>query len=741
MRLTTPRPTATTAAKRRRAWRIRTVLLLVAGAVVGCVGIVAALRREPAAVVRPPTRPNFSTRQSISLEEARSAALQAGPLDLDGLVTLAPEAAMALAQHEGPISLRGLVDRLRSAEVLPAPVAALVARTDAPLHLDGLAEISLELAVSLGPHRHLLALPAVRSLPADVAEALAGHVGPVELAGLESLESASLARKLLAGGEANFSSIASVSPTVADILADAEQPLDLTRLVAAAADHDDLDDSTARLIARHAGAVRLLRLRTLSPDVARLLAETSGDLEFTGLGTLAPEAAEALAKHDGQLALPALRDAGESADALARHRGPLTLERLAHLNSASLAEKLLADGRRDFGSVEHLSVAAAERLAACPDPLRLDALQRPTDDVARILARHPGPLGLAGIVAESQLVTRLTPASADLIAKHSGPLALPRLRNLESTALAARLVGEVQDGLAAVETMPADVEELIARHDAPLSLGSLTAIHTASLATKLLGQGRTDFDRLQTVTVEAADTLANHEGPLSLATLVEVARQAPQLDVATARCLARHADEIRLDGLVTLSPGVAEMLAAHPGPLRLDRLGVLPAPVAEALARHTGLLSLQSVPHLDELAQEALARHPGPLVLGRVDGLSSGPLAAKLVAEGRTEFGSVLALSPPAAAALAAVKGTLFLNSLETLDAATAAALAAHSGGLSLDGVSSLDAPAAMAIAVHAGDLSLNGIRSLDPAAAEALSRHVGRVYLDGLASTANGLR
>jgi len=115
-------------------------------------------------------------------------------LRLDCLETLTPEAAEALALHEGVLVLNGLTT------IQPGVAAALAKRVGnrktgakGTLVLNGLPELTQESAAALAAFPGELVLKALTEISPETAGALAGHRGRLHLTGLVDLPAATRA--------------------------------------------------------------------------------------------------------------------------------------------------------------------------------------------------------------------------------------------------------------------------------------------------------------------------------------------------------------------------------------------------------------------------------------------------------------------------------------------------------------------------------------------------------------------
>ncbi|MFN9368023.1 MAG: hypothetical protein ACK6CT_04520 [Planctomycetia bacterium] len=321
---------------------------------------------------------------------------------------LTPAQAAALAARGGELALPALA-------VLPADVAEALATHAGPLlDLGGLHALSAEAAEKLSHRPGRLRLGGLRRLTADVARPLARTEGWLELPALESLEpdvAEILAQRLSFGLAVG---VKTLRPEVAAAIATSTNDLALPRLA-------ELTPAVATALARHAGGtLRLDALSNLEPDVALALAGHGGfAVDLPGLKTLWPEAARGLAAMRGQLRLTGLTSLSTAAaEQLAPHGGMLWLAlpeipadtaaalarhhgdlqmRLTTLDSAALAGKLAGQESPGLGSVASLSVAAARALAGRHAGLDLSGLRRLSPEIARELAACRGVVNLTGL--------------------------------------------------------------------------------------------------------------------------------------------------------------------------------------------------------------------------------------------------------------------------------------------------------------------------------------------------------
>jgi hypothetical protein len=497
-----------------------------------------------------------------------------------------------------------------------------------------------------------------------------------------------------------------------------------------------IDAGATAALARFAGDVLMIGLRSLPADVAARLATSAAETVW----------------------LPALATVeAEAAAALAGLRGDLVMTGLERLESAELAAKLAGrPGRLVLPCLRFITPEAATALVARTDGICLAAL--------------------AEVAAESQAA----------LAAATCPLDLPALRRIESQALARRLAAAPIVRLGGLESLPVEIARVLVEPQADREGVELRLDAITDEVLAVIREGGRAFGTLTVLgdspTAERLRTIVGSGLTCSFPT---VTAAADDLAAAAAACDVPFPGLRRLDSatlaaalvrskgdgprcmetVTTISPAAAaEIAKLQPNePIRLSSLATLPIEVARPLlatARASVLL-----PCLDEISTESLAlllertRGGGPVnkiatvILG-VPRLPKGPFApparkdtprlslmlptlASLSAEDvrnllaclRPESDvlsiTVPELSPEAAAALAEWGGVLQIGGLRSLPPAVAAALARCTAkfNLLLEGLTALDAESAGFLAGTQARFSLAGLESLTPAVAAALVR------------------
>jgi hypothetical protein len=258
-------------------------------------------------------------------------------------------------------------------------------------------------------------------------EARPGQEGLLMLRGLHSLESPTLAQKLVMQerqraakhGDApvlRLNSLASVSDEVLIILTGFPGTLSLNGLTT-------LSPQTARMLVQHRGGLQLNGLTRIAPDTAQVLSQYGDPWFFDGVNAYM---GATIGYYSGQ------------SDATHRAESVLTLNGLRVLDSPSLGEKLAVQeeqrARRHYDDpvlqldhVANLSDSTAKILAAFKGTLSLNGLRSLSLESARVLATHRGRLDLNGLRA-------LSDEAAVELARHQGDLSLRGAKTLSAIA-------------------------------------------------------------------------------------------------------------------------------------------------------------------------------------------------------------------------------------------------------------------------------------------------------------------
>lgn len=442
--------------------------------------------------------------RTLSPEAATALAQQKGWLHLNGLATISDEAAQALAGHRGELSLNGLTSVsdesaqalakhsggrlcLKGLTTLSTGAAKALAQRKGGgptfgICLDGLSTLTAEGAAALAethPHGWDGRLPGFRSVPADVAAALAKRQHGLTMEGLTTLteESAQALKGKLGGKLPRLTSLTveTARAIVGPVPGQFHRPLILDGLATLP---DDIALAMGGKDSR--GDLHLNGLTALTPIAARAICQREGDLYLGGLTTISDETLKALAEHKSpRYARPVVDLTGlttlsdEGAAILAawpKWNGELPkLPTLTEKIAAALAASRNWDGK--LPAVTTVSAQAAQALARRKGNLALDGLTRLTDAVAAALAQHHG--GTLSINGLTDLSDQVAPA----LARHEGRLSLDGLKTLPGAAAQALAQHKGDwlflDGLTTLDTAAA---KSLAQHRGTVSLRGLTTL-------------------------------------------------------------------------------------------------------------------------------------------------------------------------------------------------------------------------------------------------------------------------
>ncbi len=433
---------------------------------------------------------------SLSNEAAEAVGQHKGHLHLDGLTKLSEEAAKSLARHNGELSLKGLTSLsneagtalakhtggrlyLNGVKTLSTEVGKALAQRKGggpsnKVCLDGLTSLTVEGAAALAEsHGHNWdgRLPGMKTIPEDVAKALAKRQGGLSLEGLTTLsdESARAVGGKLGG---NLPRLTSLTVESAKALVGPNRTLVLDGLTA-------LPNDVAVVIAgkNSSGDLHLNGLTTLTPVVAKDISQRNGDLHLNGLTTISNETLKALAEH---------KAGGNS-------RPVVFLKGLTTISDEGAA--ILAAWPKWCGELPALTTLSEKSAIALASSRKwngnLPSLKAISSEVAKALAGRKGNLSLDGL-------TTLSDEAAKELAKHQGgTLSLNGLKELSDNSAVA-----------------------FAQHDGRLSLNGITAISNGAAVS--LGKHKGDWlflDGVTTLSDEGAKSLAQRSGIVSLSGL------------------------------------------------------------------------------------------------------------------------------------------------------------------------------------------------------------------------------
>lgn len=264
--------------------------------------------------------------QQLTLEQAAAVVevnKYGATLYLDGLLELSPEVAELLATTRCQLSFKSL------RVLLPDAAAALAGSRAGWLYVDGPTSLSPDAAKALAQHRHQLTLNGIKELPAGVAEHLGKHKGTsLELNGLVRLSDEDAAWLGNYKGQLSLSRIDRLTDEQARSLAKCGGQLILAGVTA-------ISDAQAQSLARHHGGLTLSGLLSLNDAQAESLANTPDRLDLGGLTSLSLNQAKSLADYEGDslslYGLKTLPDA-QAISFASYHGGSLSLSCLSEIS-------------------------------------------------------------------------------------------------------------------------------------------------------------------------------------------------------------------------------------------------------------------------------------------------------------------------------------------------------------------------------------------------------------------------
>jgi hypothetical protein len=266
---------------------------------------------------------NFDALTMLTPEAAEVIVKHEGSLSFNSLTNLTPETAAVLAKH-APVKQFGYADlRLNGLKTLSPKAAEALAAHPGKMLLYSLEKLdSIPLAQKLARQWGELRL-GVRELSPPIAAELAKHRGTDED---RTRPGVIFRRQDGAASVLRIDNITSLSPETAEALAAHEGVLVLNDLTS-------LPPAVATSLAKRVGNSQAVRANGSS-----LTAKRTGTLVLNGLETLSTESATALSAFTGELVLKAITElTPATAAALAKHPGRLHLTGLTKLSPETQA--------------------------------------------------------------------------------------------------------------------------------------------------------------------------------------------------------------------------------------------------------------------------------------------------------------------------------------------------------------------------------------------------------------------
>jgi hypothetical protein len=358
--------------------------------------------------------------------------------------------------------------------------------------LNDVVQLDIEVARVLSRTRGLLSLNGLRTMDAQIAQALTSGDSKLvlRLNGIEEL-SPQAASHLANAGYLELNGLHPARETLRE-LGKCKGTLHLPKL-------QSLDAETALFFAEGPWRLYLNGLTSIDVDVARALSICKGELSLDGISFLTDQAAEELSGHSGGISLGSLRKLSHVrlAQRLAESRVGVSLEQLDEISSECL-----------------------ESLVTTMFSLKL-GLKEIGYEQAEVLARYRGRLILSR-------VETLSPDTVDVLLKSNFKLTCSALRKLEDVKLAERLTNDSSKmfGSPSLDSLTESVAEVIARKKMILPLYQVKEITLPVAKILASHQGHLILTGLRTMSDEQAELFAAREGTLRLSRALAISDQA-----------------------------------------------------------------------------------------------------------------------------------------------------------------------------------------------------------------------
>lgn len=511
-----------------------------------------------------------------------------------------------------PELARRLIGR-HNASITNAQNKTLASRS--PIVLRSLRSLTPELA---GELRHALGnihLPDLTKLSSEAALRFSAHTAALHLDGLTELD-ASVANSLAKHpGRLSFGSLTSLSEETAAALSQHAGPLALHGLKC-------VDESTARALSRHRGRLELDRLdEDLTPPClqARLYSNHAELRNFTaGLTNLTPQFAKML-----------LASCGDAS---------LILDGLTHLD-ADLAKELAAGEMclLSLNGLRELSDKAAAALGQFPGHIRLNGIDRITNNQMHLLTRSPTPPRQISLRKLSQLPTGWFPKKGggqwDL---HLYGLSV---NSLDSARRLADFPGKLHVDRG--NWMTVEVLEVFQDGSSKLVIHDVPSVPPAvRKRIENSSDGQVCFPPAKSELEDILDRIRERRAARAAAHETIDLREATRLTQSAATVLATWPGELIFHEDTYLTGNVASELAAHKGTLHFKKQSELRVDTLKLLVNHTGKIVMYGnyeIPNqaIDMLVQKKM----GNILLDPICAMSLAPAQqAKLSTNPNVQF-------------------------------------------------------------------------------------------------------
>ncbi len=561
------------------------------------------------------------TRLSVESAKLLAEYRPKGPLSLDGIPALSPDAAVALTESDRDciISLPALLPPAFGKH-FPAIIQRIALRNyrSNPLKI-GAGEIQAiceAKRVSLvesseTEQEEALEFKSVRSFSFSAADQLAAWKGPLVLKGLKELPSG-----------------------IAEILSTHQgRALFLDGL-------ERLTEHAATALGKYKGDLSFGALKEVTVDACDSLAKIPGGLYLDSLHTLEPAQARALCAHTGALYL----DGGgflspETLRVLSDHRGELSLQQASFSPSI---ERVFYEKRGWIPGNNVLSDAQARNRVSSFFPDQVKYLSTGLVNLLVKYARRDLDLRSFGEITDEHLallgqfrggkllmtgIKRLSLAGAEALADFPGEIYFDPFIQMEDETLAGMMPFFRRQFERGAQRLPViAILALIREHDSskPLVLRNGEYLHLQVATVLGKTEGAIDI-KVDALTDPEAACFEGHKGALSvvstyrmsgygIASLAEnegpLSLGCKELPLQEARTLAtRHHGLLAFPMIARIGNEIIEALRTHKGRVTFEGLTDLTKEMAQFLVDQGGKIVLNNVVHVDEDAFAVLGTH------------------------------------------------------------------------------------------------------------------------------------
>jgi hypothetical protein len=415
----------------------------------------------------------FDKLTELTPEVAAALAKHKIELQFGSLASVSAETIKAFAGHNAGLSFPKIV------ALSPDQARILAGYEGSRLSLNGLPTVSPEVAKALADYKGELHLNGAKELSADAAAALAGRKGAIHLGGLTSLTSIPLAQKLGGQNFMNLNALATVSDDVGRALFMSPDAKNIELYLGL----KELSLGTAKAMGERGRTVgahfHMNELESIPDEIAEALSCRAA-IRCTKVTKLSDRAAKALNQFNHSH-MYALSDVSNEALEMFSKRGGFMIHGLKKLDCVPFASTLMSNNSSflDLNQLETISDEAADALAMDSRRSKRGVIPLPSLKslnsvaLAEVLAERKGNLALSKLDAAPDAVVRA-------LAAHQGPLSL----GLKSLSVeAAKAVAQRQDDTTLGATKLSDeATKELAQAKGKISLANLTEISDASLA-------------------------------------------------------------------------------------------------------------------------------------------------------------------------------------------------------------------------------------------------------------------